>query len=146
MITQWRRNGTHGSRLGLGAGDVQRPAQLQRSPVPGSGQNRSTHPQAALLPRRRMGMDCRGRVVCCARPQPRAAYVLRRNASDCRSQFPSRLFRIGRLASHTYNIIIYYLGDYIYENARLIQLGTCNKICFEYNAILLHIITHCCIL
>jgi len=104
VIVQWRRNGTHGSRLGLGAGNVQRPAQLQRSPVSGGGQNRSAHSQAALLPGRWMGMDCRGRVVCCARPQPRAAHVLRRHASDCRAKFPSRLFRIGRLASHTFNI------------------------------------------
>lgn len=109
-----RWNGAHGGRLGFGTGDVQRPAQLQRGAVPGGGQDRGAHSQAALLPRRRMGMDRGGRVVRRPRAQPRAAHVFRRHAPDRRAQFPSRLFRIGRLAipilaHHACDVILFYV-------------------------------------
>lgn len=75
----------------------------------GGGQDRSAHPKAALLSGRRMGMDCRGRVVRGARAQPRAAHVLGCPAPDYRPQLSAlyiRILRYQKSPVYAHNIIV----------------------------------------
>lgn len=77
---------------------MQRPAQLQRSALPGGGQDRSAHTQTALLSRGRMGMDSRVRLVRSPRAQSGSANVLWRAAPENRAPFSTLQFWIRRLA------------------------------------------------